>query len=144
VAGAVLAALLTVVLGSGLGVVAVVIGVNLAHPRDEAGYLSYLRTYGDMTSDQPIALPPRSAVLAAGQDACSWLGGSGYALWRTDLRQRFSARMSAYLRSADARTLPWSGLPERSTVAAAAWAYLCPATWQLHKPHYVFTSSPGD
>ncbi|MFL6101275.1 MAG: hypothetical protein ACJ71T_15120 [Actinomycetales bacterium] len=140
---------LTVVLGVvlliGLGVVALVTGVNLQHPRDETGYLTYLRTYGDMSSDQPIELPAHAGLVSAGQDACSWLSGSEFALWQTSVHHRFPARMDAYLRSRGAQpALPWSGPPDRSAVAAAAWAYLCPATWELHKPHYVFSSPPGD
>jgi hypothetical protein len=136
---------ITLALLMGLGVVALVVGVNLQHPRDESGYLTYLRTYGDTSSDQPIELPARAGLMSAGQDACSWLSGSEFSLWRTDPRHRFSARMDAYLHSTGAQSpLAWSGLPERSTVAAAAWAYLCPATWELHKPHYVFNSPPGD
>src|SRR4051794_6259248 len=144
VAGAV-PVVLSVVLLIGLGVVALVIGVNLQHPRDEAGYLTYLRTYGDMSSDQPIELPTHAGLVSAGQDACSWVSGSEFALWRTSLRHRFPARMDACLRAGGAQSaLAWSGPPDRSTVAAAAWACLCRATWELHKPHYVFSSPPGD
>ena len=129
----------------GLGVVTIVIAVNLRHPRGEAGYVTYLRMYGDTSSDAPLAdLPPRPTLVSAGDDACAWLSGREYALWRTSPEHRLPATMAAYLHDVQADPLAWSGPPDQSSVAAAAWTYLCPATRELHKPHYVFSSPPGD
>src|SRR4051794_35035865 len=132
------AVLFAAILVLGLGVVVVVIGVNLAHPRDESGYLTYLRRYGDTTTDEPAStLPPRSALLAVGDQACAWLGGQEFALWRTGPSHGYPVWIEGYLRHTRSDSLPWVGPPERSSVAVGAWAYLCPATRELHRPRYV-------
>lgn len=138
-----------VLLGAGLvlgvGVVALVIGVNLRHPRDEAGYLTYLRLYGDPSSDAPLTdLPARPGLISAGNDACAWLSGQEFALWRTSPAHRYPATITAYLESTRTDPIGWSGPPDRSTIAVAAWSHLCPATRELHKPHYVFSRPPSD
>jgi hypothetical protein len=146
---AVLAAVVTPV----LAVAGTVIAVHLEHPRDEAAYLEYLRLYGqgvqtgttsDDFSDAPIALPSIPALIAEGDRACDWLGHQDYALWRTDPAHRVNALYGRYDASVAGRSLAWVGPPDDSSVAGAAWAHLCPATLELHKPHFVFTSSQPD
>jgi hypothetical protein len=139
------AVLFAAILVLGLGVVAVVVGVNLAHPRDESAYVTYLRVYGDTSSDDPVPnLAPRAALLAAGDAACGWLSGQEFALWRTSRSHRNPATTQAYLDDTRSDPLPWTGPPDRSSVAVGAWTYLCPATRELHEPHDLFRNQPGD
>ena len=57
------------------------LGVHLTHPRDEEGFLAYLKQYGDMQSDEPLpALPPTADLLAEGDAACDWMRQHPYAL----------------------------------------------------------------
>lgn len=142
-----------IVTGLALGLANVVVVVHVTHPRDEGAYLEYLRLYGrgeqtgttdtDFTDD-PITLPAIPALLAEGDRACGWLSHQGYALWRTDQSHRQAALYQRYEGSRHNSAQPWAGDPQRYSVVPAAWRYLCPATWQLHKPHYVFTSAQPD
>lgn len=136
-----------------LAVVGTVVVVHLKHPRNEAAYLEYLRLYGrgvqtsatgDDFTDAPIALPSIPALIAEGDRACDWLGHQGYALWRTGASHRVDALYQRYDTLTQSRQLPWAGDPDHVSIAAAAWAHLCPATLDLHKPHYVFSSSEPD
>jgi len=57
------------------------LGVHLTHPRDEDGYLAYLRQYGDTSSDDPVpVLPPTGDLLAEGDSACGWMREQPHAL----------------------------------------------------------------
>jgi hypothetical protein len=130
-----------------------VIVVHVKHPRDESAYFEYLRLYGrgeqtgttatDFT-DAPIELPAIPALLAEGDRACAWLSHQSFALWRTDPSHRVDAMYERYVASRHDATQPWEGDPQRDSVVAAAWQYLCPATRELHKPHYAFSSPPSD
>ncbi|MEU7172822.1 hypothetical protein ABZ949_15220 [Micromonospora tulbaghiae] len=60
-----------------------VVGVHVAHPRNESGYLVHLEQYGDRQNDRPLALmPPTADLVAEGDAACDWLREQPYALWR--------------------------------------------------------------
>ncbi len=120
--------------------------VFVTHPRDENGYVAYLKQYGDLTSDAPIpVLPPRDALVAEGDRACSWLQGQSYALWRRGTTFRYPAVQDRYVATLNGRHPPWAGPPDGIGVMTAAWAYLCPAVVELHLPHHLTRSAPpGD
>lgn len=126
-----------------LGVVGLVVFIDRTNPRDEAAYLTYLKTYGDNTGNPITTLPPSTQLFAEGDKACDWLAGTGYALWRTSAEWRFPAIQGRYLTLVQNQPLPWGTTPSHDTVLAAAWAYLCPATEQMHKPHYLFSDAGG-
>jgi hypothetical protein len=121
--------------------VAAILGLGavlMTHPRNEQSYLAYVSTYGDYRGRPVAALPPSATLVAAGDRACAWLDHQPVALWRTGSSWRVSSLFGRYkhaISAADA-ALPRSVVP-------GAWAYLCPASLYLHKPHYVF-GSPGD
>jgi hypothetical protein len=133
-----------------LALVAIVVGEHATHPRDEDAYIAYL--HGDYDADAGQTqeavgeLPPTTALVAEGDRACNWLGDQPTALWRTSNDYRFPALMARYRHAVRGSELTWGDAPpDHYTVATAAWAHLCPATWQLHKPHYVFSDpNPGD
>jgi hypothetical protein len=145
-------AVLAVTVTPVLAVAGTVVAVHLEHPRDEAAYLEYLRLYGRSDEidsagniiDAPIALPAIPALIAEGDRACDWLGHQGYALWRTDASHRVTALYERYAAATQGRQLAWRGDPPGYSVTAAAWTHLCPATLDLHKPHFVLTSSEPD
>lgn len=124
-------------------VMATVIGVYVTHPRDEQGYVAYLQKYGRGHAKDRPELPPTAALVVEGKAACAWLGDQSPALWRTGNAHRFPAVMTRYQHATAGHRAAWGDArPDHLSVATAAWHYLCPATWQLHKPHYVF-SQPG-
>ncbi|MEV1143530.1 hypothetical protein [Micromonospora sp. NPDC049799] len=45
-----------------LAVPVAVVGVHVTHPRDEAGYLAYLKQYGDPQSSRPLQVLPPTAI----------------------------------------------------------------------------------
>jgi len=128
----------------GLLAIGTVVEVHLKHPRDQAAYLAYLRKYS--VGQGPVTLPPAALLVAEGDKACHWLGSQPMAYWRNGTSYRFPAVMMRYRLDVRGHAVPWGkALPSHHSVATAAWAYLCPATWQLHKPHYVFSDpNPGD
>jgi hypothetical protein len=107
--------------------------VLVSHPRDERGYLAYVSRFGNYNG-QRLDLPPRTALVAAGDRACAWLDHQQYALWRTDVSLRVDSLFRRYSHASSAadHALPRSVVP-------GAWAYLCPGSFYLHKPHHVFT-----
>ncbi|MEV5823818.1 hypothetical protein AB0L22_32175 [Micromonospora haikouensis] len=113
-----------------------VAGVHLTHRRDEDGYLAYLKEYGDPHSDAPVpVLPPAADLLAEGDAACDWMREQPYALWRTEPRYHFVAVHERYLQRVAGHPPRWgTGLPDINMVVAGAWAYLCPADWELRQP----------
>jgi hypothetical protein len=133
------------VLAVALAIVATVVVVDVRNPRDETAYLGYLKQYGS-TRGTRIDLPPARSLIAEGDHACNWLGDAPTALWRTARSYRSPAVLARYRHAVRGDALPWGGkAPTRTTIAVAAWAELCPGTWVLHKPHYVFTQpNPGD
>ncbi|MFI0795801.1 hypothetical protein ACH4OY_24425 [Micromonospora rubida] len=138
-------ALVLAVLGVLAGPVAV-LGVHALHPRDEDGYLAYLKQYGDPHSYDPVpVLPPAGDLIAEGDAACSWMREQPYALWRADSQYHFQAVFGRYLRHAADRPLSWGGaIPKQEQVTAAAWAYLCPADWELREPRRRPFAPPSD
>lgn len=133
-----------------LGVVGLVVFIDRTNPRDEAAYLTYLKTYGSENGNPISTLPPSTQLVAEGDSACDWLAGTGYALWRTSAEWRNPAVAQKYETYVQGQPPPWGSTPSRGTIAAAAWGYLCPATVQMHKPHYLFSDptagqgGPGD
>ena len=127
---------LGVVIAGILALPAAVLGVHIAHPRDERGYLTYLRQYGDPSSDRPLpALPPTAELLTEGDAACDWMREQPFALWRTDDQYHHQVVHHRYLRHVEGGSPSWGGtLPGLGSVAVAAWAYLCPADWELRQP----------
>ncbi|MFF3868336.1 hypothetical protein [Micromonospora sp. NPDC001898] len=123
-----------------------VLGVHVLHPRDEGGYLAYLTQYGDPSSDAPVpVLPPAGDLIAEGDAACSWMRGQPHALWRADSQYHFQAVLERYLRHVADRPLSWGGaVPKHSSVTVAAWAYLCPADWELRQPRRRPFAPPPD
>ncbi|MEU7574244.1 hypothetical protein [Micromonospora sp. NPDC049240] len=114
----------------------VVLGVHVTHPRDEDGYLAYLRQYGDRQSDEPLpTLPPTADLIAEGDAACGWLREQPYALWRHDRRYRELVVHQRYLDHLGDRAPRWgSALPDLASVAGAAWSHLCAADRELRQP----------
>lgn len=140
-----------------LVVVAAVAGAWTFHehyPRDEAGYLAYLRQYPGAVQDSESAGPdaalasarafttPPQAMIVAGDRACAWLSHQSYAGTRTGPTYRVGALAENYAGSAESHALGWTGYPDAGAVQAAAWSYLCPGTMELHKPHWLFGSPP--
>ena len=115
---------------------ATVLGVHVTHPRDESGYVAYLKQYGDPQGDRPVAvLPPTADLLAEGDAACDWMREQPYALWRTDSQYRLLAVHERYKQHVADRSPRWgTDLPEMGPVTTAAWEYLCPAEWELRQP----------
>ena len=115
---------------------ATVLGVHVTHRRDEHGYLAYLKQYGDPHSDGPVpVLPPAADLLGEGDAACDWMREQPYALWRTDSQYHFPAVYKRYEQHVADRSPSWgTDLPEMGPVIAGAWAYLCPAEWELRQP----------
>lgn len=122
-----------------VSIVAVIGAVTVTHPRDEAAYLRYVHRYGDYHGKPASDQVPVEHLIAAGDRACDWLARQPMALWRTGPHFRFPALMAGYQAEMSQRD---RALP-RATLAGA-WEYLCPATKELRKPHYVLTSPPGD
>ncbi|MEU2614648.1 hypothetical protein ABZ570_24160 [Micromonospora sp. NPDC007271] len=119
-----------------LAVPVAVLGVHVTHPRDEDGYLTYLKQYGDRQSDEPLqVLPPTADLIAEGDTACDWLREQPYALWRHDAKYGEVAIHQRYLRHVGDRSPKWgNALPGLGSVAGAAWGYLCPADRELRQP----------
>ena len=125
------------------------------YPRDEAGFLRYVRQYPGVihaayAADIPAATDaasqfttPPGAMIAAGDRACHWLSAQPYAGLRTSASFRVSALVDRYVTTAPSGTLGWSGYPDSGAVTSSAWAYLCPGTMELHKPHWLF-GAPSD
>lgn len=117
--------------------------VELTHPRNEAAYIDYMRTYGGAAS--PINNPPSAAALIAeGDRACGWLGGQPWALWRTSDQYRILSVQDRYNQQTAGHTAPGLVNPDRLGIAAGAWAYLCPAAMELRKPHFIFSDPHQD
>ena len=112
--------------------------VFITHPRSETQYLSYLADYGNYDSRAVDNAPPE-VLIAAGDRACSWLDHQQPALWRTGRSWRVDSLFRDYQRaiSQGDASLPKSVVP-------GAWAYLCPASLYLRKPHYVFSDPSHD
>lgn len=140
----------------GLTVLLALVGVwqfRAHHPRDEVAYVAYLRQFpgavevgenGDV--DAALAAASRfttgpNALVAAGDHACTWLSQQPYAGLRSGPRFRVAALSDRYLRTSPTRG--WTGYPDSFAVTAGAWAYLCPGTLDLHKPHWLF-GAPTD
>ncbi|MFI5834709.1 hypothetical protein ACIA5A_13635 [Micromonospora sp. NPDC051300] len=113
-----------------------VLGVHVAHPRDEDGYLAHLKQYGDRQTDQPLrVLPPTADLVAEGDAACDWLREQPYALWRHDARYGELAVYERYLDEVGDRPPTWgAALPDLRSVTGGAWTYLCPADRELREP----------
>jgi hypothetical protein len=109
---------------------ALVAGVFLTHPRDEPGYVHYVRKYGDYDGRRANTAATDTDLIAAGNRACDWLKHRRPALWRADARHRLDGLSDAFeeSRPKDDRKLPTSVVP-------GAWTYLCPATRALIMPH---------
>jgi hypothetical protein len=116
-----------------------VVALNVAHPRDEAGYLDYVHTYGNYNGRPVKAAPSDELLMAAGERACFWLANQSVALWRTDDSRTVDA---LYRRYEDEVSSTGPNLPR--SVAPGAWAFLCPATKELVRPHRIFDSRPQD
>ena len=132
-----------VLVATAVGAAALVVGVQLTHPRDTAAYIDYLHTYGSTTGEQLVDLPPAADLVAAGDHACDWLAGQTWALWRTDVSRRVSTLQARYENEFGDEPTGWGAAPARDAVLAAAWAYLCPATLELRRPHWV-VGAPQD
>ncbi|MFF4892932.1 hypothetical protein [Micromonospora chersina] len=119
-----------------LAVPVTVLGVHVTHPRDEDGYLAYLKQYGDRQSDEPLqVLPPTADLIAEGDVACDWLREQPYALWRHDPQYRELAIYQRYLEQVGDRSPKWgNALPDLGSVTGAAWNNLCPADRELRQP----------
>lgn len=133
----------------GLAVIAALIGagwiVNVyrTHPRNESGYIAYLQTYG--IDNTPTAhLPARALLITEGDRACDWLGGQTWALWRTTPQYRIGNLELRYTGEVDGRQTGWGSTPDRASITSAAWNYLCPATLELRKPHFIFSDPHPD
>ncbi|MCI4062287.1 hypothetical protein MRQ36_06815 [Micromonospora sp. R77] len=125
-----------VVVAGMLAIPAVVIGVHVAHPRDEDRYLAYLKRWGDLESNKPLeVLPPTADLIAAGDAACDWLREQPYALWRHDPQYRELRIYQRYLDQLGGHPPRWGeALPNLGSVTSAAWTYLCPADRELREP----------
>ncbi len=124
-----------------------VVGVHVTHPRDEDGYLAYLKQYGDRQNGRPLAvLPPTADLVAEGDAACDWLREQPYALWRHDPEYRELVVYERYVRQVENRLPAWGDeLPDRRSVTGAAWTHLCPAEWELRQPRRnPFAPKPPD
>ncbi|MCZ7436046.1 hypothetical protein O7598_06560 [Micromonospora sp. WMMC241] len=112
-----------------------VLWVHVTHPRDEDGYLAYLKQYGNRQSDEPLeVLPPTADLIAEGDAACDWLREQPYALWRQDPRYGELAVYRRYLDQIGDRSPRWGGaLPDLDSVAGGAWNYLCAADRELRE-----------
>ncbi|WFE38087.1 hypothetical protein [Micromonospora sp. WMMD998] len=121
-----------------LAVPVAVLGVHVTHPRDEDGYLAYLRQYGNRQSDEPLrVLPPTADLIAEGDAACDWLREQPYALWRHDRRYREMVVYQRYLTQVGDRPPRWGNeLPDQDSVTGGAWHHLCPADWELRQPRW--------
>jgi hypothetical protein len=88
------------------------------------------------------------AVVAEGDRGCDWLGDQAKALWRTDAKYRFDALLERYADTpvvdASLRAPHFSLRSTRMVIAGRAWIWLCGATWEFHKPHYIFSDPGGD
>ena len=106
------------------------------HPRDEAAFLDSLYAYGgpDGEAMTPTRMPADDALVEEGDTACHWLSVQPYALWRHGSAFRYQSLLDSYTAQPDLAPVAWSA-PGRETVARAAWNSLCPATWELHRPH---------
>ncbi|MFC8851016.1 MULTISPECIES: hypothetical protein [unclassified Micromonospora] len=127
---------LGLVVAAVLAVPVTVVGVHVVHPRDEDGYLAYLKRYGDPNSDAPLpVLPPAADLLAEGDAACDWMREQPYALWRTEPQYHSVAVHERYLQHIAGRSPSWGAdPPEIALVVAGAWAHLCPADRELRQP----------
>ena len=122
-----------------VAILATIAAVYITHPRDEGAFLAYVHRYGSYDGRPERLNAPDSTLIEAGDHACAWLARQPPALWRTGLSHRVAALFDAYRADmADGdRGLPSSVLP-------GAWAYLCPGTKYLVKPHYIFSDPSGD
>ena len=122
--------LLVVALLGAILVGAVVAGVFLTHPRDEEGYVEYVRTHGDYDGHRARTTATDETLIAAGDRACDWLKTRRPALWRTDRAHRINDlyRVLEKTRSRKDRALP-------AAVVPGAWKHLCPAYKTLIEPH---------
>lgn len=114
-----------------LAVGAVVGGVFITHPRNEAGYLRYVHRYGDYKGQGlPQGAVPDATLVAAGDRACSWLRHRTPALWRGGRSREVNSLYTRYRKGmSDAdRALPRAFLP-------GSFTYLCPALTELMRPH---------
>jgi len=125
-------------------VLGLLVAVHVTHPRDEAGYMHYLVTYGGVFEAAGGTVPAKAALIAEGDRACNWLDGQTWALWRTDPPLRVTAVEARYGDELRHVPLPWSSQPDHWTIGAAAWQYLCPAALELREPHDIFGATAHD
>jgi hypothetical protein len=109
-----------------------------------SGYLAYLVKYDGLDGRGLDPIPDHGEVIRAGDDSCHWLAGQPIAAWRTSQQYRFAGLLRRYTDEVGDQSLPWDGMPGRTSVAVAAWNYLCPGVWAVHKPRYPFSNSAGD
>jgi hypothetical protein len=132
----------------GLALGAFILNVKSSHPRDEATFIERIDTwYGERMRDRFAALDD-DLLIAEGDRACDWLDAQPKALWHTDPERGFYAMLDKYLATTDQHdtTLAVGSISSqdmRRHVANMAWAYLCGASWEFHRPYHVL-GGPGD
>jgi hypothetical protein len=117
------------VLGCVAAIAAVIGVVYVTHPREEAAYLSYVRTYGNYDGTHPRKASAQE-LISAGDRACDWLFHQTPGLWRTTAQHQLYGLSRAY-----ARTMSTADLSLPSAVVPGAWHFLCPATADLVQGH---------
>lgn len=114
--------------------------VLVSHRRDESVYIDYVEAYGDYRGHgAALGQAELEAVIEAGERACAWLAHRPIAGLRTGRQFEIGTLQSIYRRqiSEADQTLPSSFLP-------GAWAYLCPGTAELVRPHTPFRDTTAD
>jgi hypothetical protein len=131
-------------------VAAGVVTVYLTHPRDDAAYLAGLHNAGTSHAwDKAFAAQTDGYFVMQGEDACDWLGQQGMALWRTQSPYRLEAVVSRYANTTDGQDDELWGthkaaMAARTRIAELAFDHICGASWEFHKPHYLWRESSGD
>jgi hypothetical protein len=143
--------LILVVMLSSLVVVAggTVITVYLTHPRDDAAYLANLHRAGTSDGwDNAFSVQTDAYFVMQAEDACAWLSDQDMALWRTEPWYELPTVAKRYGLTADEQdTDLWGSIKEaksaRETIAQYAFTDICGATYEFHRPHYLWRDPPN-
>ena len=118
-----------------------VIAVYFTHPRNDEAYLDNLHTFGTSDAwDKAFSVQTDGYFVMEGEDACDWLSEQGLALWRTDEWFELDALTLRYAATADLQDADlWGSMKAaksaRQRIARSAFADICGATYEFHRPH---------
>lgn len=116
---------------------ALVAGVRLTHPRDEADFL----LAADQIRSADVTVPGEDdALLREGDFACRWLDLQDRAFWNHGPWYNRDSVLDRYVgetRPVDVGAWgpPAQASVSRARIADAAWSQLCGGTWYWHRPH---------